>query len=178
MIVTIVNGDLLEATEPFIAQQCNCVTVHAHGLSESIFSKFPYANVYAQREKGKGNRTTKPSIPGTVSVHCPPSIDTGIDGLVVRSSFPTILNMMGQWAPGKALHWKRQYPSDTYKDDSKERLCFFEKCLAQLEAIVDENDHVAIPFKIGCGLAGGKWELYETMLQNAKTKFVIYKKDP
>jgi O-acetyl-ADP-ribose deacetylase (regulator of RNase III) len=41
-----VRGNLLEASEKYIVHQCNCKTTTPKGLSEQIFKKFPYANVY------------------------------------------------------------------------------------------------------------------------------------
>lgn len=164
MIVKIVPGDLLEAQELFIAQQCNCCTTRAHGLSDQIFSKFPYADVYAQRpSRSMANRAITPSKPGTVSVH-------------VKKGYPTILNLMGQYGPGKPHYSKRFYSSDKYKDDATARLGYFSCCLRELESIVGDQE-VAIPFSIGCGLAGGDWTKYETLLREAKTRFVMYQKE-
>jgi hypothetical protein len=41
---------------------------------------------------------------------------------------------------------------------------------------------IAFPYKIGCGLAGGKWEDYESMIykfakENPNIKVKIYKKN-
>jgi O-acetyl-ADP-ribose deacetylase (regulator of RNase III) len=57
---TVVNGDLLNATEQYIAHQCNCIGNRAYGLSAAIFKKFPASNVY----KGR----TEPDTPGTIRV--------------------------------------------------------------------------------------------------------------
>jgi hypothetical protein len=48
-IIKIVQGSLLDATEEYIEQQCNCVTVKSHGLSQQISDKYPWANVYKRR---------------------------------------------------------------------------------------------------------------------------------
>lgn len=167
MILQIIQKDILDAEEPFIAHQCNCCTTRAHGLSEAIFEKYPYANLYVQRKPTTttANRALTPSVPGTVSVHCAP-----------QEGLPTILNMMGQYGPGKPFYSQKYYPS-RYKDDASARLDYFQACLKELEALVDEKDHVAVPYKIGCGLAGGDWTRYETALRQAKTKFVVYQKE-
>ena len=34
-----------------------------------------------------------------------------------------------------------------------------------------------MPYGIGCGLAGGKWCEYKKMIEECKTKIVIYKLD-
>jgi hypothetical protein len=31
-----------------------------------------------------------------------------------------------------------------------------------------------MPYKIGCGLAGGNWEIYKKMLEECSTKIVLY----
>jgi O-acetyl-ADP-ribose deacetylase (regulator of RNase III) len=59
-IYTVIEGDLLNATEQYIAHQCNCVGNRAYGLSAAVFKKFPKSNVY----KGR----TEPDTPGTIKV--------------------------------------------------------------------------------------------------------------
>ena len=51
------KGNLLEATETYIVHQCNCKTTNGKGLSEQIFKKYPYANVYQQKR-----------TPGTIKI--------------------------------------------------------------------------------------------------------------
>lgn len=58
------TGDLLQATEQYIAHQCNCVSRGARGLAKTLFAKYPHANVYQSRKS--------PSQPGTILVHGPP----------------------------------------------------------------------------------------------------------
>lgn len=58
MSVTIIQGNLLNAKEEYIAHQCNCVSTDAKALAKDIFEKFPSANTY---------HLTR--IPGTISFH-------------------------------------------------------------------------------------------------------------
>jgi hypothetical protein len=43
------HQDIVTAIEECIFQQCNCLTVRAHGLSETLAQHFPHGNLYGQR---------------------------------------------------------------------------------------------------------------------------------
>jgi len=58
--IKIVNGDILDSTETYIAHQCNCVSMDAKGIAKVIFDKYPYADTYSKR--------TKHNIPGTIHI--------------------------------------------------------------------------------------------------------------
>lgn len=58
MSVIIIQGNVLNAKEQYIAHQCNCVSNDAKTLAKDIFEKFPSANTYHL------SRT-----PVTISVH-------------------------------------------------------------------------------------------------------------
>lgn len=159
MIIKTVNGDVLSAPEMYIAHQCNCMTVRSHGLAASIARTFPEADVYGQRGRdGTRNRTTHPDTPGTISV--------------LPSGEISIICMFAQWAPGKPFTFSRYYPF-TYHDSHDTRLRWFKECLDKIDAL--NLEAVAIPYNIGCGLAGGKWLDYEQYIKNANTPFVVYK---
>ena len=49
MIIKIIKGDLLDAKEFYICQQCNCVTVKSQGLSKYISEKYSWADPYKIR---------------------------------------------------------------------------------------------------------------------------------
>jgi len=138
-----VQGDVLLTTAYYILQQCNCLTTRAYGLSSAIAKKFPYANVYAKRKKF-GNQ----SIPGTIEI-C-----TGT---------PNIICLYGQWNPGK--------PSDSYSntfpDDYINRIEYFKNGLNEVLLYFQTDNipcQIAVPYKIGCGLAGGDWKEYYKIL--------------
>jgi uracil-DNA glycosylase len=50
-------------------------------------------------------------------------------------------------------------------DSSEERLLWFKKCLDKISKIINLKS-IAFPYKIGCGLAKGKWVDYEKALIN------------
>jgi O-acetyl-ADP-ribose deacetylase (regulator of RNase III) len=166
VIVNIVDGDLLDATEPYIAQQCNCTTVTAYGLSKSIANKWKHGDVYSQRSK-RAKNPVEPDTPGSVVITTSPSPGPGPG--------PTLLHLMAQWSPGRLGSSNRYYPQ-TYQDTRINRELWFQDCLNALDTIVDSKDTVAMPYLIGCGLAGGNWSNYQNMLQRCKTQIKLYRK--
>lgn len=52
----------------------------------------------------------------------------------------------------------------------------FEKCLIQLSEYIKQNNMtVAFPYKIGCGLAGGNWDIVSKLIEKYIPNAVIYK---
>lgn len=66
-----VIGDIVKSKDQYILQQCNCLTVRGHGLSETLARAFPYADIYSER-RPQGNRNLAieddRAKPGTVSI--------------------------------------------------------------------------------------------------------------
>lgn len=168
MPLTIKIGNLLEATEDFIAQQCNCISLKPHGLSASITKKFPFADSYGIRKGLSGNLAIPEyrDIPGTISV-----MGNGQDQRFV-------INMFAQYSYGKpysTLNKNKQW-QDSYED----RKQWFHNCLEEISKKVKPNS-LAFPYKIGSNLAGGNWEKdYYPMLEqfsknNPDIEIVLYK---
>lgn len=164
IVKIIQGGDLLRAPESHIVQQCNCCTVRAHGLSESIAKKYPWADVYGMRDAiGHRNCATEGSRPTPGTIHVISHPDAGV----------SVVCMFAQWAPGKPLAYG-SYPKD-HHDSAANRQVWFQACLDALDDM-HLDAAVAMPHSIGCGLAGGHWPAYEQMLARAKTKIVLYKR--
>ena len=164
VIVKYIVGDLLGAKETYICQQCNCLTIKPHGLSKSISDKYPWGDPYKIRPKKTANTTSCPDEPGTIiELQHPTDVNKH-----------TILCLMAQWSPGGRNAYK-QYYSNKYDDTYENRKKWFKECLE----ILDENDYniVAMPYGIGCGLAGGIWNEYKKMLEECSTNIVLYKLD-
>ncbi len=136
MSLLIERGDLLEAPELYIGHQCNCITCgNGAGLAKLLFKKYPYANVYAGR--------TAPSLPGTYSLH----------GNGREDRF--VVNFYAQYNPGKARA----------KNDGKtDRLNWL---LSGVKKFASDckPEGIALPYGIGCGLAGGDWQDYQSALE-------------
>jgi len=148
MSCKIVVGDLLDATEDAIMQQCNCVTITPKGLSKAIFNKWPYANDYTNR-----TLESRPSG-GTISIKRPGDDEDG----------KIIVNMFAQYYPSSA---------NFSNDSTNIRLRWFKQCLFEIEnQLINTNEirSIAFPYKIGCGLAGGDWTKYKLLMDNFAVK--------
>jgi O-acetyl-ADP-ribose deacetylase (regulator of RNase III) len=156
-MIQIITGSLLNATEQYIAHQCNCVSQGAGGIAKVIFAKYPYSNTYANR--------IEPNKLGTIDV-----LGNGQDERLV-------INMYSQYYPGGC--WD-DMPEDSYEIRQKA----FHACLTKIAKLPDLKS-IAFPFKIGCGIANGNWEWYLGTLNNFTayvektqgTKVVIYQRE-
>ena len=164
VIVKTVDGDLLNAKENYIAQQCNCITVHAKGLAKSIADKYSHGDFYSHRKTNdsKVAITSDRDTPGTIKIN---------------KGRPNIIAIFGQWSHGSIKSkWVDKYPKPDGSSETKEdRLKWFKKGITEIEKQI--NEEVAIPYKIGCGLGGGSWTAYKKILEDSSAKFVIYKID-
>jgi O-acetyl-ADP-ribose deacetylase (regulator of RNase III) len=157
-MIEIITGDLLEATEQYIAHQCNCLTQNSAGTAKSIFDKFPYANTYANR--------TEPDKMGSIKI-----LGNGQDQRFV-------INMFAQYYPGKS-----KFPKSTL-DGTAVRLDCFYKCLLRVARLPD-LESIAFPWRIGCNLGGGDWAAYLGTITNFAqyveekqgTRVVIYRRE-
>lgn len=101
----IYDSDLLKCGTQIIAQQCNCVTKTAKGLSKTISDAYEHANFYDR---------ASPSTPGTIEVR-------GGKGK------QWVLAMYAQYHPGGA--------SEKNGDTKEQRLVWFEACLEKIKKI-------------------------------------------
>ena len=202
-VVKEVSGDLLKAEEKFIAQQCNCVTVKSHGLSESIIRHFgSWADPYSSRSSVSQGRNCASGkdidIPGTIRIlESPSASSTDTQDLIGRSGFNTqdligrsgfntqdligrsgfntrVICMFAQWCPGKPGVYSHYYPSD-YDDTVVNRFAWFKQCLVKIDEDDKIDGPVAMPYNIGCGLAGGYWPAYRKALDEVETDVILYK---
>ncbi len=152
--VKIRTGNLLKASEQYIAHQCNCVTRRSAHLSKQVFKRFPYADIYSEREEGQHDSL------GTIEIRG--------NGEEERA----VINMLGQFYPGRT-----KYPNSK-KDGFKAREAAFRSCLEHILEIED-MESIAFPFGVACGAAGGDWPTYLTMIEDfadqTDAEVVIYK---
>jgi len=134
---TVVDEDIFNSTEDYLCHQCNCVTNRAAHMAKAVFDRYPYADIYAPREK--------PDKPGTIIVSS-------------EQGQRKIINMLGQYYPGYPMN------EDNYVDGYKAREKYFRSCLIEMAKFAPEASF-AFPWTIGCGAAGGDWGKYITMLK-------------
>lgn len=156
MIKEIIDGDILDCKEKHIAHQVNALMINrggnAQGVAAVIFKKFPTSDIYK-----------KNSVENTYLIK--------LGGVIKRlaiSDKKIIYNIVGQMKPGR--HEKIGDDSDIH------RLKGFVHALKTIHAEIGEEP-IAMPYKIGCGLAGGNWSVYEEVLKRSPLNIVLYRKE-
>jgi hypothetical protein len=188
------KGNILDSKETYIAHQCNCITENPAGLSLEMFRKFPWADIYRERSSIKSRKDK----PGNIIVK-----GNGKDERFV-------INMLAQNYPGKPKTYETLSMRKTWfkqcltlienyiskdistKDisfinnekkinlDSKNSLNIIESKEDDTKISMKEISSIAIPDNIGCGMAGGDWPTYLSMLEdfaasNTQIRVFIYK---
>lgn len=138
----VITGDLLESKTKYIAHQCNCKTRKFLGIAKSIFEKYPYSNSYIDGTK---------RIPGEIEIR-----GDGIDKRFV-------INLYGQLNPGKPEDYYFN-PDNGEGDTERARLKWMVSCLKKVSKI-ENLESIAFPYKMGCNLAGGNWNYYQSLLE-------------
>lgn len=131
-MIQIKNGDILTSKANIICHQVNCMGVMGAGLARAIREKYPvvYERYKALCDKHKPSGDL-PNLLGKFQ-------DVKI------SDNQSIYNLFAQFKYGRdAVHTDYQALTQCFKDV---RSC------AELTGAT-----VAIPYRIGCGLAGGDW---------------------
>ena len=49
----------------------------------------------------------------------------------------------------------------------------FEKCLKTIACFAKENEVIALPYKIGCGLGGGDWDIILSLIEKELSSFTV-----
>jgi O-acetyl-ADP-ribose deacetylase (regulator of RNase III) len=138
-MLQVITGNLLDATEQYLAHQCNCTSRGgAGGIAAVLFEAYPYADTYRNR--------TQHDEPGTIEVR-----GNGKDRRAIISLNAQVLG------GGPST-----FPSD--KDSAEDRERYFEKCLSKVAALPGLAS-IAFPYRVGCGIAGGDWSRYLGMLE-------------
>jgi hypothetical protein len=161
-----VHSDIRTVTDGYIFQQCNCVTLKPHGLAYDLEQAFPGTCPYLYRKPARtqqgmlSHNVANLETPGTVFI-------------LANEQGPNIVNMFAQYAPGKPGNvWQPLIDVDgkiAVADQASDREKYFQECLDAMFdyfEFTEEKVKIAVPYKIGCGLAGGYWPRYEKMLRN------------
>ena len=133
-------ANILTATENFIVHQCNCTSKHAAGLARQIFQTFPNANTYTSVPNNRR--------PGEISIHHQ------------QTGTPSIVNIYGQYYPGAPQQHGHDNATTRQRNFTQALHSFADYLQRTREGIVS----IAIPHKIGCGLAAGIWPIYHRMI--------------
>lgn len=143
-MIKIVEGNILDATEDIIGHQVNCQGVMGAGLAKQIRNKYP--NVY-EGYKSKCNNNDKENILGDCQI-------------IVAEDGKFIANLFGQYSYGTGIT-QTNYQA-------------LLAALLSLKGNAQYHDHsVALPYGIGCGLAGGDWNIVHSMIQEVFKDFEV-----
>ena len=159
----VIKGNLLDTPIKLIAHQVNCQGVMGGGVAKQIKEKYP--EIYQNYKIGLENYIKEIG-------HRPLGLSFN---LTTNDHTHTILNICGQDFYGR----DKQYTD--YE-------AFFNGFVDSITDYRDINQFcdnvqipIAIPYNIGCGLAGGDWNIVETLLKEIEVKynviFIAYKLD-
>jgi O-acetyl-ADP-ribose deacetylase (regulator of RNase III) len=153
-MIQVVSSNILEAKESIICQQVNCQGVMGSGLAKSIYTKWP--NVKEEYHK-YCDTFQQDQLLGMVNI-------------VGVSNSKIIVNIFGQFNYGRCKN-------TIYTDYRALEKGFV---IIKDELINIYNDTLAIPYKIGCGLANGDWDVVYKIINKVfdsryKDKVKIYR---
>lgn len=140
------NGDLLDANMDIIAHQVNCKGAMGAGIAKQIHAKYPKV---AREYKGFLNKTPDSEILGQCQI------------VSVNDGNKWVANLFGQYGYGRDRRHTNyevlEIAMTKLKDYAKER-----------------NLTVGLPYGIGCGLAGGDWEIVRGIIERVFADYEVY----
>lgn len=149
------NGDLLTSNAGIIAHQVNCKGVMGAGLAKQIKERYP--KVFKEYKKlcdQSNNAGDSKLLLGVVQF-------IEIDNKIFANCF-------SQWGYNARVKQTQEV--------------YFEECMKMLlEYAQSENiSNIAIPYKMGCGLAGGDWDneifpIIKSVFESTTTTLEIWK---
>ena len=134
-MIKLIQDDVLKIPNIYICHQVNCRGVMGAGLAKQIKEKWPWIyDIY--------KRTCDSNIPRNL---------LGTSEFIRGNDMVYIVNMYAQI----------DYGRDKCYTDYKA----FKYCLMEIAKNVDkEKDIIRFPYKIGCGLAGGDWNIIQKLI--------------
>lgn len=160
-MIKIVNGDLLQSNLPLIAHQTNCLGVMGAGIAKAIKNKWNI--VYTQYVDKCRHYNYSKDLLGKCQV-C----------VTEDEPIKFIANLFGEYSftESVAPFENRHTDYDALK-----------KALLHLKTLCENTEiiEIGIPYKLGCGLAGGDWDgvvypmLQELFATDSTITLYIYK---
>ncbi|MDY2630094.1 MAG: hypothetical protein SOV85_01885 [Clostridium sp.] len=148
----IINGNILDVEKGIICQQVNCCGVMGSGLALQI--KYKYPIVYEKYIEFVNFAEMKNN-------------NLGETLLVEIDNDLYIANLFAQFSYGRG--------SRIYTDYE-----MFKECLERLKNTIDNNEKlkdlpIYFPYKIGCGLGKGDWNVISNLIEKRFPHAVIVK---
>lgn len=136
MSIKVIDGDLFDATAPIICHQVNCQGKMGSGVAKQVRAKCPVA--YRQYIYLCNDKKPSSELLGHAQ------FVYGTDKIVV--------NMFAQDRYGYDGRRYTDYPA-------------FACCLREIAKKVAPGETIAMPYNIGCGLAGGDWNVVYSLIE-------------
>ena len=161
-MIKIVNGDLLQSNLPLIAHQTNCLGVMGAGIAKSIKNMWNIVYIqYANFCKNLGY--SKNLLLGKCQI-C----------ITGESPIGFVANLFGEYSftESVAPYENRHTDYDALKESLVYLITFCKS---------GNITEIGIPYKLGCGLAGGDWDgvvypmLQELFANDSTITLYIYK---
>lgn len=153
----IIKGNLLDTPIKFIAHQVNCMGVMGAGLAKSIKEKQRCVYEFYKKE---------------LEI-CGADGKFGFSDVVKGDDNHSYINIYGQYGYGRNA---RQTDYDKFKNAFEDAIRIIRM---DYNYGVDTQIVIAIPYSIGCGLAGGDWDIVKSILEileyERNVLFVAYK---
>lgn len=137
-MIEIINGDLLQSNLPLIAHQTNCLGVMGAGIAKAIKNK--WNTVYIQYANFCKNLKHSKDLLGKCQV-C----------ITGESPIRVVANLFGEYSFTESVAPYENRHTDY--DALKESLVYL---IAFCKGV--NITEIGIPYKLGCGLAGGDWD--------------------
>lgn len=144
------NGDLLESDCTVVLHQANCFSIMGGGIALAIANKYPEA-----KEVDKKSSLSPKEKFGKFTY--------------VTSDGVTIGNLYGQYELGKVNLVKMNMRMKMLNKSLNEFLTSAKSGLIENVNL----EKVGVPYKIGCGLAGGDWDIVKLILERASEEHGI-----
>lgn len=142
-MVVFKEGDILKGDEDIVCHQVNCKGVMGAGLALQIRNKYP--RMY-QRYKALTQKHSPDYLLGL--------------SFIYKTKDKQIANLFGQ--------------NDYGRNNRKTDYQALESALIMTRDYAIKNKlSVAIPYRIGCGLAGGNWQIVKQMIENIFSDYPI-----
>lgn len=135
----IIKGNILDVEEGIIIHQVNCFDVMGAGVAKSLYTKYPVIKETYHRHNKK---MSKENLFGKMSV-------------VKVTNNLYVVNSYSQYGYGNS-----RYTNIVYTD--------YDKLLNNIKRVISISNGlpVYIPYGIGCGLAGGNWDVLQSLIQD------------
>lgn len=149
MSITIKNGNLLHATESIIAHQVNGLGLMGAGIAKQIKQLYP--TVFNTYQLFVSNHESPEALLGRNLMVV--SDGSSIHHYEASSDAKIISNLFGQARVGRS----QKQTDEAALRRAFEHLYAFAKL---------KNLSIAMPYGIGCGLAGGDWSIVSSIIED------------